>query len=305
VRSAVLLICLAACRVGFDARTTGDGDIDAPDDGARPDIAFGNCWPAWRTGSVALSTPVPLAQLNSPLHEGDPSLSADALNLYFAQAGDLYVTSRADRYAAFGPATAVAELNSPGDETKLSMTADGLVAVWSTDRTGSQGYDLWESSRMSPTAAFAGATQTSFAQVNDNANQFDPHLSGDGLRLYLSPQIAMIQIVKVATRTSLVASFGPPVEVLDLGANRTVDPSLSPDELVMVYSAHASAAQPLNVWYATRASTADAFSNAQRLASINDGTIHDQDPVVSSDGCELLFARQTAVSADLFMSVVQ
>jgi hypothetical protein len=103
LRGALLLLALTACRIGFDARTTGDSGADAD---SRPDVAFGNCWSAWRTRPLSLSAPATLSQLDTPtLLEGDPWLAPDALSLYFGQAGDFFVATRADRNAPFDAPT--------------------------------------------------------------------------------------------------------------------------------------------------------------------------------------------------------
>jgi hypothetical protein len=305
VRLVVLLICLTACRFGFEARTAGDGGGDSPDDGGGPDVAFGDCWSAWLTGPLQLSTPAPVTSLNTGVLEGDPFLSPDALTMYFARSGDLFAATRPDRFSAFGDVTAITELNSAQDETKLTVTSDGRVAIWSTTRTGSLSYDLWEATRATSTGAFATPTQTSFAQINTTDPQYDPHISGDGLRLYHSPATASGQSISIATRTTVLAGFEAPTAVDDLGANRTGDPALSPDERVIVYSAKQSPNDTLTIWYASRSVPAASFSNAQRIASLNDGTIHDQDPVLSFDGCELYFSRHLGTEIDLFVSMVQ
>jgi Tol biopolymer transport system component len=305
VRCAPLVILLAACRFGFDERTGGDGGGDGSD-GAGPDVTFGDCWSAWRTGPLSLSPPILLSQVSSStLHDGDPWLSTNGLALYIAQAGELFVATRPDRYSPFGPVVAIAELNSPGDETKLSMTADELVVVWSTNRQGSQGYDLWEATRTSTALPFGPPTQMTLGQVNDSLEQFDPHISGDGLRLYYAPLNGPNQFVDFAVRASRTSNFGAPTNVTDLGTNRNGDPSLSPDELVIAYSARLQVGDPLTIWYATRSDTSQLFANARRIPGINDGTLHDQDPALSFDGCELFFSSSRTGNAELYVSVVQ
>ena len=307
-----MLFCLAACgRAGF-ARLATDGGEDFVDDAfdaAGPDVAFGDCWDAWRSGPLQLSPPRRLMELSTPALEGDPWLSPDALTLYFNRAnpttGDLFAASRPDRYSPFGAPMPITELNSTGDETKVSMTLNGLIAIWSTDRMGSKGWDLWEATRSAATQPFGTPTQTTLAQLNDNADQFDPHLSVDGLRLYYAPSSGPGQSIELSTRATTTDNFSAPVGVTDLGTNRNCDPAPSPDELVIIYSARQVAGDPLTLWYATRTSTAAPFSNARRITGINDGTQHDQDPAVSFDGCELFFRSPRSGDSELYVSVVQ
>lgn len=316
VRLVVVLVCLSACgRLGFTAAgANGDGGSggDGARDGIGPDVAFGNCWSAWLPGPPSLSTPQQVAELATAMNEGDPSLSDDALQIYFTRvfpssSGDIMVATRADRSSPFSTPTAMADLNTTMDETKLTLSNAGLLAVWSSNRTGSMGYDLWEAARSSTTAAFGAASLMPFTQVNDGQNQYDPHLSSDGLRLYLAPAQASTQIVQLATRSSQVANFGTPADVVDLGTNFNADPTLSPEELVIVYSARQSLGNPLNLWYATRASSTGPFTNPQPLGI--DPAQYAQDPMVSYDGCELFFAIHAGGTAtgtsDIYRAVVQ
>jgi hypothetical protein len=283
----------------------GDDVLDARRDGA-----LGDCWDAWRTGPLRLSSPRLLIELSSPMLEGDPWLSPDALTLYFGRAnpmtGDFFAVVRPDRDSPFGAPAAITELNTAADETKLSMTADGLIVVWSSDRMGSQGWDLWEATRGASNQPFGTATQTRLAQLNDNLEQFDPHISMDGLRLYYAPLSGPNQFIELSTRATTTDSFSAPLAVTDLGTNRNGDPALSPDELVIVYSARQTATDPLTLWYAARTSSAVPFSNPRRLPDINDGTLHDQDPALSFDGCELFFrSRRAGDESELYVSAVQ
>ena len=53
------------------------------------------------------------------------------------------MSSRQDG-ARFGPATAVAELNdATANDIQPNVRADGLEVVFSSNRTGSQGQDIW------------------------------------------------------------------------------------------------------------------------------------------------------------------
>jgi len=77
------------------------------------------------------------------------------------------------------------------------------------------------------------------------------------------------------------------------------DPDLSPDELVVVFSA----TSVLTLHAAVRATTADPFGPPFPLSSIV-GPGLDADPALSSDGCELFFISNRGGNRDLHRAVV-
>lgn len=273
---------LAGCgRTGFDL-------IDASTEQSPIDTGAG-CWAAWTSGPLRLATPQPLGEIATPEAHGDPSLSPDALALYFSRgsgAKDYYVARRPDRTSPWGTPTRIDDLSSPQDDTKLSLTGDGLVAILSSERSPATSADLWEATRAATTDAFGTASRAPFTALNDGDAQYDPHISADGLRLYYAPAVNSVQLVHLATRSSRTASFEAPV-VLDLGQSYTADPSPSPDELVMVYASNMGG--PSAMFAATRTGIAESFSAGQMLP-LYDVPVHDQDPAISYDGCELFFA---------------
>ena len=86
----------------------------------------------YMTEAERFTTPVPLPELNTvEASETAPMLSADGLYLYFASdrpggkgKHDVYVASRADTEASFGPAAPVHEVNSPEDDFPSWISAD-------------------------------------------------------------------------------------------------------------------------------------------------------------------------------------
>lgn len=292
-------MALAACgRSGFDP-------VDViMEDGAPGDTGASDCWSAWMTGPLRLGAPRLVSELATGEAHGDPSLSPDGLALYFGRgpgAKDYFVAKRPDRASPWGTPSRIDDLSSAQDDTKLTLTEDGLVAILSSDRSPATSFDLWEATRASTTVPFGAASRAPFTAINNNSAQYDPHVSPDGLRLYYAPDIGGIQSVHVTTRASRGAAFGAPV-ALALGHTPAADPSLSPDERVLVYASSQNG--PPAMFFVTRTGIADAFGVGEMLP-LYDVPVHDQDPSISYDGCELYFvSMRGGVTPQLYVTTV-
>jgi Tol biopolymer transport system component len=140
--------------------------------------------------------------------------------------------------------------------------------------------------------------------VNDGMSQHDPELSDDGLRMYYAPNPGGGQRVHLATRATRGDPFGPGAELAALTPAITVDPTLSPDELVLVYAGTPDVGTtPVDLYYATRSSTALEFTNPMPLTALNT-TTQDADPALSADGCELVFASNRGAGGDRDIYIV-
>ena len=301
----VVLFVLASCgRLGFD-RVGANGN-DAGDGGAAAADALlaGGCWPQWRAGTIRFNAPVQLAELRTGFSELDPYILLDGVTIDFVRGlsgtREHYVAVRPDRSSPFGTPALHADINSPQDDGKLAMTGDELLAIYSSDRTGTVGgFDLWQATRSATATPFPAADSAPLAQQNTISNQHDPHLSRDGLRIYYSHGTQPGQHIRVATRATRGDAFGPSVPLTDLGLAVTADPFLSPDELVILYIAAPDVGLTGHLHYATRATTADAFTNAQPVPDVG-STSTDGDPQPTDDGCDLFFASDRGPDRDLF-----
>jgi len=117
----------------------------------------------------------------------------------------------------FGTATLVPGINSSFNEYAIWINRDGLSAIVASDRTDLGGpgkFDLYGTTRASTSAAFG--LPTLLPNVNTTDNETKPVVSPDGLQLYFSsdrPGAGTGYDIYIATRLSLVASFGVPVLV--------------------------------------------------------------------------------------------
>jgi WD40-like Beta Propeller Repeat len=137
---------------------------------------------------------------NSTLDEQGPSyVEAGGAFLYFSRSsgavpGDIYVSEKLEN-GGFGAASAVAALNSAGNDIQPNVRKDGLEVVFSSNRAGSLGdtQDIWVSTRASVGTAVNTAA----------AAESRPSLSWDARTLLFgrTPGPEGIGDIYVSTRT--------------------------------------------------------------------------------------------------------
>jgi hypothetical protein len=109
--------------------------------------------------------------------------------LYFSRSsaapnvpGEIFVSER-EKGARFGTAVAVTALNDPAaNDIQPNVRADGLEVVFSSNRAGSQGQDIWVSTRARLGDAWSAPVNIG-AGVNTAAGESRPSLSRNGDQL--------------------------------------------------------------------------------------------------------------------------
>ena len=320
MRAHLLVILVAGC--GFQLNGAGDGGAntdgaladgetsDAPSDGMPADGTLGaSCLQAWLDHTIAFDTPTALTELNTTSFERDPFVSVDQLTIWFSNGGmqsqgggDVFKARRAGLTVPFGAAARDPSFStSNGAESKMSMTADQLFAVVATSvPTGAGGTDIFETTRSSAGVAWGALDRAHTLALATSSSELDPFVTPDGLALYYSPASGGQRIV-AATRATTADPFGSVVDVTgvnDNGQSSNFDPMLFASERVIVFASDRTADDNGdNIWYATRASTSDAFGAPQLLAGVN-SELDDGDPHVSADGCTIYFARDIGGGVD-------
>ncbi len=147
-------------------------------------------------------TPVNLGSgISTSYDEGDPCISADGLSLYFCDygypvtrprpgglgGGDIWVTSwdsEADQWGS--PVNLGAPINTAFHEYGPSISADGLMLFFDSDRPGGSGdFDLWVATRTTIDGPW-GEPVNLGATVNNPTADRDPSISTDGSILYFN-----------------------------------------------------------------------------------------------------------------------
>lgn len=266
-------------------------DIDAP--------AGPTCYAQWLDGSIRFDTPMELAGVNSAQFDRDPYTTPDELQFFVSSGraggmgGTVWVATRPNRTVDFSAPEVATAFESAGNETKLSMTADGLYAVLGSDRDTANSVDVWEASRATVNNGWSALGRDHLQQVNTTGPDHDPTISADGLSLYLAAYSGEYQYLAVATRADRTANFNDPTEIAELTSTTgDADPSPTPDQRILLFSSNRISGGPLlgNVWYATRETVDDSFGSPQLVPDINTD-LPEGDPHLSTDGCRIYFAR--------------
>ncbi|QQR89064.1 MAG: PD40 domain-containing protein [Myxococcales bacterium] len=122
----------------------------------------------------------------------DPSLIDNGLLLMFSSnqpqgsgGFDIWQSTRTSDAVPFSAPTRVAELASSSDDGFSSLSRDGLVIFFTSDRAGGVGQnDIWTATRSTLSSAFG--TPSLVANINSSGNEATPSLSADGLNLYFA-----------------------------------------------------------------------------------------------------------------------
>jgi hypothetical protein len=134
----------------------------------------------------AFGAPVAMNGVNDPFWSDlSPSVRADGPELFFGSSRfggpgqyDIWSATRANTGANFGNLAPVTGIDSPSDDSGLTLMADGLPVIFSSGRAGSRGgRDLWLARRPSLSAAFE--VEANLTELNTSSNDTDPPLRGD------------------------------------------------------------------------------------------------------------------------------
>lgn len=139
--------------------------------------------------SAPFGTGQALTVLNSTARDQLPWLSPDALTIAFYSRrggiGGLWTATRNVASADFNAPVELTELNSTADDGRLFISTDGLVAYFSSSRSGGLGGDdIWYAQRSSPQGAFSNVQN--LTSVNSPNNESDVTLSSDGLEMFFA-----------------------------------------------------------------------------------------------------------------------
>ncbi len=180
----------ASISISADGLTLFFDDYPSPRPGG---VGGVDIWVATRpTVSNSWGTPVNLGwPFNSERLDGGPSISADglALFLYSSRPGgygsnDIWVARRpttSDPWST--PVNLGPPVNSSAGECCPSISADGRMLFFGSDRGGSAGYDLWVTTRASVSDPW-GPPVNLGATVNSSTSDDGPSISADGSTLY-------------------------------------------------------------------------------------------------------------------------
>jgi hypothetical protein len=300
---------LAIIRCVGDAPPLADGGADVGTDvvadvvgdaGPRDANAEGGACDPTKPFGASTAIPPPSGIANAST--GGYGLTPDELRLFFAYLPDsgvpydIYSATRAEAGAPFLGATPLSTINSAGIDIEPKPSADALTLFFTTNgwpvvQDASCCYfDIYYTTR--PSLSNAWSAPMPVPNVNTGAQEMQPFLSMSGNALYfVSDRAAPLSANSDIYRSPVSGtSFGNPSPVSEINSSATDGyPAVTLDELAIFWSSNrAPTIGGLDVWTATRASTATIFSNLTHVAELS--TISDDAVVgVSPDGCRLYF----------------
>lgn len=147
-----------------------------------------NIFYALRDQDGQWSEPKEMGRLNTKLHEAPLTFSPDGRNLYLyrdVNNGDIFVARRTGEGTWAEPTPMPKPINSPFYEPSFSLSPDGRVAIFASDRPdGFGGLDLWISA-LQPDNTWSPPFNMG-AAINTPYDEDAPSISGDGKFLYFS-----------------------------------------------------------------------------------------------------------------------
>ena len=154
-------------------------------------------WVSYRENvrdDFAWGTPVPITSINSPAFDavaayfenenGRPQLFFESNRPGGAGLNDFYVSEQQED-GTWGSPAFVAELSSTSAEAGLTIRRDGLEVFFSSTRAGSEGNDLWTSTRASVSDPWSEPVNVG-PPINTASGELFPGLSAKGETLYFT-----------------------------------------------------------------------------------------------------------------------
>lgn len=245
------------------------------------------------------------APVNTTLAEIGAYVSRDGLSLYFARIAhpddfggtDLVVSRRADTRDSWGPPVNLGPaVNTGFNETAPSLSLDGHRLFFNSNRPGGfGGNDLYVSTRRGePASGPWGAPENLGSGVNTSANESQPVVFEEDatelVTLFFASDRAGGDDIYAATLQA-DETFGATARVDELssaGVDR--QPAIRRDGLeIYLASNRTGTLGGLDLWVATRPTTADRWSIPLNLGPTVNSAFIDARPALSFDGTELYF----------------
>jgi len=221
---------------------------------------------------------------------------------------DLCVQKRVSTDAAWGPRQNLGPaVNSPKEDGGASISADGLILYFGSDRPGGYGsFDIYMTTRASKNDPWGQAVNLG-PTINSSAAENFCQISADGLELYFASWRAGGYgdgDIYVAKRATANDPWGKPVNLGPTvnSAYGETYPSLSPDSLLLFFCDNWQASprpggySSQDIWMTKRASLSDPWEIPVNLGSRFNKQTWNYAPCISVDG--RTFYYHTALTLD-------
>ena len=238
--------------------------------------------------------------VNSSSWDVSPCLSSDGLSLYFQSnrpggsgSHDIWVTTRETLDDPWGePVNLGPTVNSPDWDISPSITANGDLYFNST-RPGGHGFiDTWVTTRASVSESWG--VPVNLGPIVNTSSGDAGEISVDGLSLIISSNRSGGhggQDLWISTRPTLLDAWSEPVN-LEAPINSPDwdwEGVLSGDNRILLFTSQVSIWGGDDIWYCTRKSADDPWSEPVNFGPTVNSSSHDDFPCVSFDGSVLYF----------------
>jgi Tol biopolymer transport system component len=245
--------------------------------------------------------------VNSSGFDGQPSISSNGLELFFAsnrprrpgELGnrDIWVTRRESTEDQWGkPINLGPTVNSHAVDATPCISQDGLVLYFASNRPGGHGnYDLWLTTRSTISGPWREPVNLG-PIINSVVIERHPHISADGLSLYFSgrwgydrPKALSTDDIWVATRASISDDWNVPVNLGPQINTSYYDagPFVTSDGLTLLF--HSNRYSIRDIWLSRRKSTSAPFGKPKMIAPPIWDSFRESSPCLSADRSTLYF----------------
>jgi hypothetical protein len=242
--------------------------------------------------------------INSPAEDGQPSISADGLSLFFhsERSGgyggrDIWVAKRATKNENWTTLENVGPpVNTSHRDSGPCISADGLTLYFDSDRPGGTGEsDIWVTTRTTKSDPW-GTPLNLGPTVNASSYDAYPSVSADGLMLFMQsyrPGGSGGYDIWMTTRQSKDDPWTTPVNPGSTVNSSVIDgdPCISPDDLVLFFTSLRSGGYGIADMYLVRRATIhDSWGAPMNLGPIVNSSPDQGNPSISADGLTLYLA---------------
>lgn len=263
-------------------------------------------------GVVCASEPERLAGLSFSWSLFGPTLSSDALTLFYSEwtggrAERILSATRSDRGSVFTDSNELSNLNDSGEGTPFLWGNDLRVFFYSRRGPNNSERDLYGATRSSTSSSFGRP----FPLSDLNGPDLDhlPSLTPDGTTIVFtsnrdgSEDLWTARLLNPGDAGE--PEFSAPQPIVELNTSgREAGTTFSPDGLTMYFASNRTGGAGFDdIWYAMRPDVGSPFGAPQPLTQVN-AFAQERDPALSADGQELFFSSTRTGLAQLYRATL-
>lgn len=262
------------------------------------------------TAGFHFGVPERLEELFADERNENPTLTADALEIYYTSRrdggdADVWHAARSSPSALFDAPEMIESVSSSSFDTSPAVAADGLTLWLASERDGGRGrLDIWVSERARRDDAWP--TPVVVEELNSEYREIPRPPGAQGLVMPLSSDRdgSGDYWIYLARRESRSARFGVPKLVASVsGSGRTATDAFLTDDGLTLFFAGGPNGELSDLYVSTRPSLDAEFGPAEPLTELNTDA-DERDPWLSQDGSILYFASDREGVLDIYRAKV-